>query len=156
MIKRKKGDILQSDATHIVIPVNCVGVMGKGLAHQFKKMHPGVYERYKYKCRKEMLKPGGVIFEQVGYRPGIVYSSDRSFAQVAILAATKNHWRNPSELHWIIEILKALGQHIDEGHIDSLAVPRIGCGHGGLRWSVVKPLIFATLGTKPIEVQIYE
>ena len=152
MIKRMKGDILNSTATHIVIPINCCGVMGKGLAHQFKKAHPGAYERYKYKCRKELIKPGSITFEQM-----LRSSKYRgTLPQMAILAATKNHWRNPSELHWIIEILKHLGTAIDEGKIESLAVPRLGCGHGGLRWSIVKPLIFATLGTKSIECQIYE
>ena len=135
MIIRKKGDILQSNAQCIVIPCNAQGTR--------------VYERYKYKCRKEVLKPGGIIFEQMGY-------SQNGQPQAACLVATKNHWRNPSELHWIIEILKNLSNAIDEGKIQSLAVPRLGCGHGGLRWSVVKPLIFATLGTKPIECQIYE
>ena len=156
MIKQKKGDILQSDAVCIVIPVNSVGVMGKGLAHQFKKAYPGVYERYKYACRKNVITPGSITFEQMGYRSGVKAYDANAIPQVAILAATKNHWRNPSELHWIIEILKNLGTAIDEGKIQSLAVPRIGCGHGGLRWAVVKPLVFATLGTKPIEVQIYE
>jgi len=153
MIKLMKGDILQSNAMGIVIPINCVGVMGKGLAHQFKTAHPDAYEKYKYKCRKKLITPGSITFEPIGCRLGAPIGES---SRVAILAATKNHWRNPSELHWIIEILKNLSDYIDEGRIQSLAIPRIGCCYGGLRWSIVKPLIFATLGTKPIEVQLYE
>lgn len=153
MIKKMKGNILNTEAQTIVIPVNCVGVMGKGLACEFKHAYPGAYERYKYLCRHKQIEPGGVVLEQIGCKPGAKMGAPR---QVAALVATKNHWRNPSELHWIIEILKNLSSAIDEGRIQTLAVPKIGCGYGGLRWSVVKPLVFATLGIKHIEVEIYE
>jgi len=151
-----KGDILTTDADAFVVPVNCVGVMGKGLAHQFKNQYNAAYERYKYVCRRKELEPGKVVVQRV-HVPSITgRHTDPFLMRYAIMLATKNHWRNPSELHWIIEGLKSINEVIDQYNIPSIAIPKIGCGYGGLRWTVVKPLVFATLGLKQIEVQIYQ
>lgn len=154
MIKLMKGDILSTEAESFVVPVNCVGVMGKGLAHQFRKEHNNAYERYKYACRNKHLEPGKVLVQRISKRAGA--RGNPYEYKTVLLLATKNHWRNPSELHWIIEGLKSISTVIDESGLKSIAIPKIGCGYGGLRWSVVKPLIFASLGLKQIEVQIYQ
>lgn len=159
MIKIMKGDIFSSPGT-IVIPVNCVGVMGKGLAKQVKDKWPSVYEDYKKKCNK--LAPGSACLLSTGRcLPGGAYFYGRF-----LFLATKDHWRNPSELKWIIEGLKNISSMLDrieksgggppEYIAPPLAIPKIGCGNGGLDWLIVKPLIFAILGILNTEIHIYE
>ena len=148
MIKLCTGDILQAQTEAIVIPVNTVGVMGRGLAKQFKDKYPYAYNVYLGYCKLKKLKPGGIVIanSQNGY--------------YAIMMATKDHWRQPSKMEWIIEGLKNLNNHINNPHrvgpLKSIAIPKIGCGLGGLKWDIVKPLIFAAIGTSKCEVSIYE
>jgi len=150
MIKLCTGDILKANTKAIVIPVNCAGVMGKGLAKQFKDKYPSAYHIYKARCDGITLKPGGLITVNA-------FRSTFSHADfLAIMLATKSHWRQPSKLEWIIDGVNNLREYIDKTELASIAMPKIGCGYGGLRWKVVKPIIFAGIGLSSCEVHIYE
>lgn len=113
-------NIFDSGADYLVNPVNTVGVMGKGLALEFSKRRPGLLVAYKQACVQGVLST---------HQPWIYKD--------VVCFATKQHWRNPSQLEWIKEGLSNLV--IPEGK--SIAFPRLGCGLGGLDWNEVKPLI---------------
>lgn len=137
------GDILQSKAHAVVNTVNCVGFMGKGIAAEFKKKFPEMFEDYKKLCDAKQVKPG---------KPYIYY--DKS-GVVIINFPTKDHWRSPSRLEDIILGLDFLLKHIDSWHIKSLAVPPLGCGNGGLEWTIVGPIIYQKLENLSMPIEIY-
>lgn len=138
MIKIVKGDIWDESSAHIVIPVNCVGIMGAGLAKQCARRHPEVLDPYRSACKSGEIRPGHPVM--IGR---------------FVMFPTKNHWRNPGQLIWIEVGLKRIPELV-EG-IQRLAVPRIGCGLGQLDWkSQVKPLCLTLLCDLPIDVIIYE
>lgn len=147
MIKFLKGDLLQSDAQALVNTVNTVGVMGKGIALQFKNQYPHNYKIYKDACKKGELKVGEVL---------VVKDGDIMNEKYIINFPTKEHWRSPSQLSYIQEGLKALNKAIVENNITSIALPPLGCGNGGLDWNVVKPMIIDALGEVEIDVIVYE
>lgn len=149
MIREVSGDILESTAPVIVIPVNCKGVMGKGLALQAKKKWPKMFESYKSFCEgacpsyPDGLEPGGVIYMQ--HTPN---------KYIACLA-TKDDWRNPSKLEWVETGLRQLvivSMQINRCHI---AIPKLGCGLGGLDWCDVKPIVYRVFENTPITVDLY-
>jgi O-acetyl-ADP-ribose deacetylase (regulator of RNase III) len=119
-----KDDILTHNSEYIVNPVNCVGVMGKGLALQVKLKYPNVFRVYKEACNKGLVKVGKML----------VVDNIINFP-------TKQDWRNPSKLEWIESGLKDLRQLIIDRNIQSISIPKLGCGLGGLDWHDVKPLI---------------
>lgn len=128
MIEFRKGDIWQSGVQRIVIPVNCLGVMGAGLAKQADKRRPSDSKIYKQDCRR-YLRPRKIIT-----------------ANQLIFVATKDDWRNPSKLEWIREGLVNINKLTMECFtIKSVALPFIGCGCGGLRVDEVKPLMVELL-----------
>lgn len=127
-----KGDIFEIDAEVLVNPVNCVGVMGAGLAKEFKARFPGHYEFYKENC-----DDGAVSIGQLG---GGVYNDKH-----IVYLPTKLHWKDPSKLEYIEEALKSLKRHIINFKHSSVAIPALGCGLGGLDWKDVKQLIKDTL-----------
>ena len=149
MIKFTAGNILDSHADLIVNPVNCRGVSGAGLALQFKKKYPTSYEDYKYHCRT------------AGMSPGDVYSTLEDFDDFYILnVATKDHWRNPSRIEWIERGVENIAKEVVSlnylaGYY-TLAVPKLGCGYGGLDWMKVKPIIVNGLKELTCQVVIYE
>lgn len=141
MIIDKRGDILTSAAAYIVIPVNTVGVMGKGLALQAAKRWPDVDAAYRRWCAKQRPKGGDYV----------MLGSD---GPCIICLATKEHWRNPSRLEWIehgLGYLQVLAQ-FDQ----PIALPMIGCGLGGLPEETVEPLIRRYLGDEPAEVELWK
>ena len=149
MIREVSGDILESKAPIIVVPVNCKGVMGKGLALQAKQKWPKMFESYKSFCEgacpsyPDGLEPGGVVCIQ-----------QEPNRYVACLA-TKDDWRNPSKLEWVetgLKQLVVLSMQINFCHI---AIPRIGCGLGGLDWCDVKPIVYRVFENTPITVDLY-
>lgn len=149
MIREVKGDILESEAPIIVIPVNCKGVMGKGLALQAKQKWPKMFESYKSFCEgacpsyPDGLEPGGMI--------GIQQEPNR---YVACLA-TKDDWRNPSKLEWVETGLKQLVVFSMQVNLCHIAIPRLGCGLGGLDWCDVKPIVYRVFENTPITVDLY-
>lgn len=134
------ANILDVDLTNpensIFIPVNCAGVMGKGLALDFKKKYPEMFEVYRNICNKHFLR--------VGF-PDIIYFENSLGS--AVLFPTKNDWRKPSELHWIKQGLLELAASVDSDYSSwrrsttYIHIPKLGCGLGGLEWADVRPLI---------------
>lgn len=141
--------ILDSPMQTITNTVNCVGVMGKGVALRFKKAHPTNFADYERCCRLGLVRPG------VPY----VYAADRkrdkpNLAQI-LNFPTKYHWRDPSRIEWIDGGLGILVQHLQDWNISSLALPPLGCGQGGLEWREVWPLIHHHLGAVHVPVEVW-
>ena len=148
MFTHTKGNILQDPAQALINPVNCVGVMGKGLALQFKQAYPANYRMYAALCRTKALKPGTMYTWQ---------NPDPSApTRFIINFPTKDHWRHPSRTEYIHRGLHALVNEIKNNNITSIAIPPLGAGLGGLSWEQILPLIEAHMDTVPeVSVTIY-
>lgn len=142
MIKYIKGNIFNSGCAVLVNPVNCVGVMGKGLALKFKKRYPVMFQTYKNVCDTKELRPG---------QPMLVYGPDKS----VILFPTKYHWREKSKVIYIKDGLEAISCCYKSFGIESIAFPKLGCGLGGLDWEEIRPLIEQYMSRLDIYVEIY-
>lgn len=148
MLHFVKGDMLQSEADALVNTVNTVGVMGKGIALQFKEAFPNNTKAYVTSCKKEELAPGILLpFWEESMLLG---------RKLIVNFPTKEHWRNPSKYEYIEKGLQTLQTLIVEEGIKSIAIPPLGCGNGGLEWAKVKPMIEKYLGHLPIEVYVYQ
>lgn len=150
MIRITQGDLLKQDVDAIINTVNCVGVMGKGIALQFKQKWPENYKAYVKACKLGQVRPGEMFVHHLGKFAGKPH--------FIINFPTKDHWRSKSEISFIEEGLKDLIRVIHENNIKSIAMPPLGCGNGGLNWHIVKPLIekyLAPLGNT-IEVALFE
>lgn len=147
MIRVSQSDILQADAEALVNTVNCVGVMGRGIALQFRKAFPENYRAYKAVCDRHGLQPGQMLVHDRG---------EQSRPRYIINFPTKRHWRNRSELADIASGLEALVGEIRQRGVRSVAIPPLGCGLGGLDWEQVQPLIEESLGALPeVEVLLF-
>lgn len=149
MIKYTKGNIIKSDAEALVNTVNCVGIMGKGIALQFKKAFPEAYfSAYRKACKNMELQPGKVMVWPTGQFINPKY---------IINFPTKQHWKGKSKYEYIESGLNALKVEIKKLNIRSIAIPPLGSGLGGLQWSKVKSMIKAALADIPeLEALIYE
>ena len=132
MIERASGDILKSDAEALVNSVNCVGVMGRGVALQFKKAFPENFKAYRLACANEQVQPGRMFVHDRGTLTNPRY---------IINFPTKTHWKARSRSEHIESGLLALREVIQRLRIQSIALPPLGCGLGGLEWSEVRPRI---------------
>ena len=135
------SDMLESTEQGLVIPVNCVGVMGAGLALAFKQRYPQGYSSYVAHCDSGELSLGRVTTAVLNAGPP---------ETLAFFVPTKDHWRNPSSLDIIGASLEALrvvlvARAAEHGPLESLAIPKLGCGLGQLKWHDVWPRIFAFL-----------
>lgn len=128
------GSIFDAQSLAIVNPVNCVGVMGKGLALEFKNRYPKTYQEYKIACENKQLTFGKVLSIQS-------YADINAAIQLIIHFPTKYHWSEKSHIANIASGLKALREEADHLDLPSIAIPALGCGLGGLKWSDVKLLI---------------
>jgi O-acetyl-ADP-ribose deacetylase (regulator of RNase III) len=130
MIQFLKGNLLDSKAKALVNTVNTVGVMGKGIALQFKEAFPINNKKYIEACKEGLLFPGKLL---------AVKDHNALLGEKLIINfPTKKHWRHPSKYEYIEEGLKALVTLIKEQHISSIAIPPLGCGNGGLDWAMVR------------------
>ena len=143
MFRALIGDLFKSRAQTLVNTVNCVGVMGKGVAEQFKLRFPEMFKDYKSRTDRKVVRLG----EPYLYR-------DRSGTQI-VNFPTKDHWRSPSRLADFERGLDYLVAHVAEWGITSIALPPLGCGNGGLEWSEVGPLMYSKLRELPIDVEVY-
>ena len=142
-MKVKIGDMFESRCGTIVNTVNCVGAMGKGIALEFKKRYPEMYREYVDKCRLGEVKPG---------KPYIYNNADGTRI---LNFPTKDHWRSPSRLSYVMDGLDWFVKHYEEYGVKSIAFPPLGCGNGGLTWETVGPLMYRKLCDLPIEIEIY-
>ena len=148
MVEYKSGDILREDAEALINTVNCVGVMGRGIALQFKNAFPQNFKAYAAACKNEKVQPGRMFVFETGQLTNPRY---------IINFPTKRHWRGKSRMEDIETGLKDLVEVIHRCNIGSIAIPPLGSGLGGLDWTDVKTRIEAAM--KPltdVRVIIYE
>ena len=145
MLTYVTDSILTSDAHCLIAPVNTVGVMGKGLALEFKRAFPDMFRVYKLHCDNKTLKVGNLMF----------YKGNDT-TRIICLFPTKEHWQNPSQLRYIDTGMQAFVKFYAEWNITSVAFPKIGCGLGGLDWEhEVHPLIQKYLGSMDLDIRIH-
>jgi len=143
MVKVLIGDIFDSRAQTLVNTVNCVGVMGKGIALGFKKRFPAMFRDYEDRCRRGEVKLG---------RPYLY----KSLTPPWILNfPTKDHWRSTAKLEDIAQGFEYVLEHYEEWGVESLAVPPLGCGEGGLDWRIVGRTLYRYLSKMDIPVELY-
>lgn len=148
MIELTRGDILKDDSEAIVNTVNCVGVMGRGIALQFKNAWPENFKSYEQACLREEVQPGRMFVYDTGQLTSPRY---------IINFPTKRHWRGKSRIEDIDSGLDALVAEIRSRGIRSVAIPPLGSGLGGLDWTQVRPKIEAVLSALDgVQVRIYE
>ncbi len=148
MILYKTGNLLDSDAEALVNTVNTVGVMGKGIALQFKNMFPHNFKTYAKACRDNEVQIGKLLVTEE--------SSLLGGHKVIINFPTKTDWRKPSEYSYIEEGLKELVRIIQTKSIQSIAIPPLGAGNGGLDWNRVKMLLEKYLADVNCEIQLFQ
>ncbi len=149
MITYKKGNIFESDAEALVNTVNTVGVMGKGIAFQFKKLFPQNFNHYRKICKTNSFRIGDILVYQD--------SSLLTGEKLILNFPTKEHWRKPSKYEYIEKGILRLGELISEMNIKSIAIPPLGAGNGGLIWSNVRDILEAELIKYPeCKIDIYE
>jgi O-acetyl-ADP-ribose deacetylase (regulator of RNase III) len=147
VIEYTQGDILQADAEALVNTVNCVGVMGRGIALHFKHAYPANFKAYAAACKREEVQPGRMF----------VYDTGGLAPRWIINFPTKGDWRSKSRIADIQDGMVALVQEIRTRGIGSIAIPPLGSGLGGLAWSDVRPIIEAALAELPeVRVIVYE
>lgn len=140
-----QGDIFETDAAAIVNAVNCVGIMGKGLALVFKKRYPDNFAAYATACRTGACRIGRVF----AFRSA-------ADSRLIINFPSKRHWRNPSQLGYIRVGLRSLRQTLKQQGINSVALPALGCGEGCLPWEAVRDLTIAYFSQFPeLRVVLY-
>lgn len=122
MIRFTKGDILAAQAEALVNTVNCVGVMGRGIALQFKQAYPENFKRYEAACKRGDVVPGKML---------VVESSELTWPRFIINFPTKRHWRGKSRIGDIEVGLADLVTVVRDRNIRSIAVPPLGSGLGG-------------------------
>jgi O-acetyl-ADP-ribose deacetylase (regulator of RNase III) len=145
-LEYRQGSVLQSTLQTVTNTVNCVGVMGKGLALEFRKKFPAMFQRYKYYCETGHIQPGKLY----------LWKPSEGDGQWVLNFPTKLHWRDPSKLEWVAAGLdKFLATYEDRG-VTSVAWPQLGCRNGGLDWDTqVRPLMEEKLSNLPIPVEIW-
>lgn len=148
MIQYTQGDILQAEVEALVNTVNCVGVMGRGIALLFKKAFPDNFKAYAAACKRGEVLPGRMF----------VFETGRLIQPYYIINfPTKRHWRGKSRIEDIESGLAALVKEIQLRNIRSIAIPPLGSGLGGLDWNEVRPRIERAMTALPdVKVLIFE
>lgn len=144
MIELMSGDLFDSGADAIVIPVNAVGVTGAGLAKQWARRFPDAARVYRRACAEDQVASGDLNL----WEPS---------APASLTIATKGHWRAPSQIEWVINGLQVLSACLRKGSrgFRSVAIPALGCGLGGLQWGDVLPVIERELASWDGRVLVY-
>ena len=148
MIRFIRGNLLDAEAEAVVNTVNTVGVMGKGIALQFKEAFPDNFRAYKAACKSGDVRVGQMF---------VTSNETLTHPKWIINFPTKKHWRHPTKIEWVHEGLRDLQRVIVDKGIRSIAIPPLGCGNGGLDWERVRPIIESMLsGLAGVEVVVYE
>lgn len=148
MLEFVKGDFFDFDADIRVNTVNCVGVMGAGVALAFKNKYPEMFKEYVRQCKAKEITPG---------KPSVWKEGDMFSKGLEIINfPTKNHWRNPSEYEYIENGLIWLSNYLEDKEGLTITLPALGCGHGGLDWGEVKKLIIKYLDATQSHILVFE
>ncbi|ABX13054.1 DarT ssDNA thymidine ADP-ribosyltransferase family protein [Nitrosopumilus maritimus] len=155
-----EGDLFFSKMQTLTVSVNCIGVMGKGLASRAKYQFPDVYVHYQDQCKRKTLRMGKPVLyqreapyhEQIADDPSSLGNKKDTWF---LLFATKQHWRDNSDIEGIEQGLKWLLDNYEQKGIESLAIPALGCGLGRLSWEDVGPILCKYLSQMNIPVWIY-
>lgn len=137
------NQLLDSTDDALVNPVNCVGIMGKGLALEFKRKWPAMFDDYKHYCDSKQL------------RPGLLHTYRLPTGQLIINFPTKDHWRNPSKLEWVESGLQAVNTLCLLNNICSVSWPLLGAGNGGLDAESVIAVMHRLLDNRPAHHTLY-
>lgn len=135
-VEYKQGDMLAESVEAIVNTVNCVGVMGRGIALQFKNTFPDNFMAYAAACKRNEVQPGRMFIYETGRLTN---------PRFIVNFPTKRHWKEKSLMVDIETGLTALVEEIKSRNIRSIAIPPLGCGLGGLEWREVRPMIEAAM-----------
>lgn len=161
MIEYVKGDIFESGCFVGVNTVNCKGVMGKGIAKEFKERYPEMFKQYKNDCKHGFFKPGNI---KVYYHPRAFLSvgprgCDINEFDIIVCMATKDDWRYPSKVEWVENCVKQLRDFIKINFENNctFAMTKPGCGNGKLNWETqVKPIVEKYLSDLKQTIYIYD
>lgn len=146
MIKYINGNIFASTCEVYTNPVNCIGIMGGGLAREFKKLYPKMNDDYKAACKLNMLDVGKIL----------MWSTKEDHPKYICLFPTKIHWKDPSRKQYIEDGLQTLITTVNKLKINSIAIPALGCGLGGLDFYFdVKPLMEYYLEPEKFLAEVY-
>lgn len=160
MIEFAYGNLLECKADALVNTVNCVGVMGKGIALEFKQRFPENFKLYAAACKNDRVRPGFMFVTRI---PEAVAETGDLFAPIApvhtgpkwiVNFPTKLDWRNQSQMAWIENGLNDLVRFIKENAVQSIAIPALGCSNGGLAWAEVRPRIETAMSAFP-DVKVF-
>ncbi len=146
MITYTKGNIFDAGTQAIVNTVNCVGVMGAGLAKQFRIRYPDNFKEYYDACVEDELTTGRVL---------VTHNLDRDFVYI-VNFPTKDHFKDDSKMEYITQGLTAMKAEMSRLNIESIAIPALGCGLGNLEWKTVKEQIELTLSDCECRIVVYE
>ena len=161
MITYKSGNLLESELQALTNTVNCVGIMGKGIASEFKSRYPSMFRDYVRRCQRKEVQPGipYVYPEPVGASQlglGMLADSEtRESEHLIVNFPTKNHWRGNSRKEWIELGLANIVEQYRCWGVTSIAVPALGCSNGGLDWADIGPMMHEYLQPLDILVEIY-
>jgi O-acetyl-ADP-ribose deacetylase (regulator of RNase III) len=144
-IKFVTGDMFKIPAKVRVNTVNCVGVMGSGVALACKRRYPAMYKEYREKCKKGEIKPGSLFIWE-----------DKRTHEYIVNFPTKRHWRNPSQYDDIESGLVALKEFLHILGKIEVALPALGCGHGGLDWVIVAGMIYDYLNGLDANIHVFK
>ena len=147
MIKYAQGNLLEARAEALVNTVNTVGVMGKGIALMFKQRFADNFQRYAAACKAKEVRTGQMFVTEVCELDGPSW---------IVNFPTKQHWRTPSRMEWIVAGLQDLRRFMVENNVKSIAIPALGAGNGGLGWPAVREQIERALGDLDADVLVYE
>lgn len=143
MLRFVTGNLFESQAQTLVNTVNCVGIMGKGVALAFKQRYPQMYADYREKCERGKIQPGVLT----------LYKDEEPWV---LNFPTKRHWKAKSRLEDIEAGLRTLEKNYRDWGITSLAMPALGCGQGGLEWDTVRQLIVESLAHADMDIEVFQ
>lgn len=144
-ITEVNGNIFDTNAEIVVIPVNCVGVAGTGLALAAREASPAWFYYYRHACRKKRFTEKTLLT----YRP-------KGFPYTLMAAPTKRHWKNSSDLDMVTRTIKGIEQYCRAHQVKTIALPKLGCGAGGLPYETgVRSLLFAYFVHSDTQVEVW-